>query len=167
MSLENFVVTDDIFASREKRFVNLIIDYISYYAFSFIIGIFLGILELLGLTGILTYLDTMGTIENLLFGIIIVTIYFFTFETMTQRTLGKYVSKTMVVLEDGSKPTPTDILLRSLCRFIPFEAFSFLGSEGRGWHDTISNTYVVDTEKFKAKIQAEDELDQIGMPQED
>ena len=69
-------------------------------------------------------------------------------------------------MEDGSKPIFQDIFLRSLCRFIPFEVFSFLGSEGRGWHDSMSNTYVVDIAKFEAKKKSQSELEQIGVAQE-
>jgi len=35
------------------------------------------------------------------------------------------------------------IVIRSLCRFIPLEAFSFLFNDGSGWHDTISSTKVI------------------------
>ncbi|WP_299556595.1 RDD family protein [Seonamhaeicola sp.] len=167
MNPQNFIVTPDIYASKEKRFVNMIIDVIAYYVLSFIVGILFGILELIGITGILDYIATMGPLGNLIFGIIIVGSYFTVFEVLTQKTLGKLISKTMVVLEDGSKPTTKDVLIRTFSRFIPFEAFSFLGSEGRGWHDSISDTYVVDTAKFKAKVKAENELDLIGVSQED
>jgi hypothetical protein len=34
-------------------------------------------------------------------------------------------------------------LIRTICRFIPFEAFSFFGQ--KGWHDSISGTNVVKT----------------------
>jgi len=50
---------------------------------------------------------------------------------------------TIVVDERGNKISFGKAALRSLCRIIPFEAFSFLGEEGRGWHDTITNTYVI------------------------
>ena len=71
-----------------------------------------------------------------------------------------------VVLEDGSLPSSTGYLKRSFSRMIPFEAFSFLGSEARGWHDTISKTYVVDIARFEAKKKSQNELDQIGVAQE-
>lgn len=167
MTEPNFIVTPDLYASKGKRIINLIIDSIGYYIFSFIIGILLGILELIGVSGILNYLETMNVAGSLIFGVIIVTSYFNIFEILTQRTLGKFISKTMVVLEDGSKPTSQDIILRSFCRLIPFEAFSFLGNDARGWHDSISNTYVVDIAKYEAKKKSQSELELIGKPQED
>jgi len=32
---------------------------------------------------------------------------------------------------------------RTLCRYIPFEPFSFLGNKPIGWHDSLSKTLVV------------------------
>jgi hypothetical protein len=36
-------------------------------------------------------------------------------------------------------------------RFIPVEIFSFFNSNSRGWHDTLSVTYVVNKHEFLAK----------------
>lgn len=79
------------------------------------------------------------------------------------RSIGKYFTKTKVVMEDGSVPKTTDIILRTLCRLIPFNAFSFFNDEARGWHDSMSDTYVVDIEKFEAKRNTQSELDMIGV----
>jgi uncharacterized RDD family membrane protein YckC len=45
---------------------------------------------------------------------------------------------------DGTKPTFQKIVIRSLVRIIPFEAFSLLSPNPRGWHDTLSDTIVID-----------------------
>lgn len=63
------------------------------------------------------------------------------FEALTGKTVLKFITKTHVVNMDGSKPTFKTIMLRNLCRFIPFNALSFLGN--RGWHDSVSKTQVV------------------------
>lgn len=140
----------------------MIIDIIGYYVLTFVIGIIFGLFALIGFDAPLNLIIGMDRIGELIFGIIITLIYFVTFEVLTQKSLGKLITKTKVVLEDGSKPAAKDIFLRSLCRFIPFEAFSFLGDKGRGWHDSISDTYVVDEIKFKAKKTTENELDLLG-----
>jgi len=67
--------------------------------------------------------------------------YFIFFEGIWQRTLAKFITKTKVVTEDGSKPSFLRILGRTFARFIPFDAISFLF--GRGWHDHLSKTLVV------------------------
>ena len=92
--------------------------------------------------------------------------YFLTELIFKGKSFGKLITKTRVVMEDGSNPTYLDYLKRSFCRLIPFEAFSFLGSEGRGWHDSVSKTYVVDEVRFEAKRNSQSELDQIGVSQE-
>lgn len=63
---------------------------------------------------------------------------------------------------DGSKPKFDEILIRALCRLIPLNAFSFLGDLGKGWHDTLSKTYVVDVVKFDSKQSTINNLEQIG-----
>lgn len=68
-------------------------------------------------------------------------------EALFQRTLGKMITGTCVVRADGTKPTFGQIVGRSFARFIPFEAFSFLGGKGFpvGWHDSLSGTRVITT----------------------
>ena len=64
------------------------------------------------------------------------------FESIWQRTPAKWLTKTKVVMTDGSKPNFLHILGRTLARYIPFEAFSFLFGP-IGWHDSLSRTLVV------------------------
>ena len=70
-------------------------------------------------------------------------IYYFIFELIFGVTLGKMITKTMVTDVFGNRPTFFSIFIRSLARLIPFEAFSFLSTTGRGWHDYFSGTYVI------------------------
>lgn len=73
--------------------------------------------------------------------------YYVFFESIWQRTITKWITGTKVVMNDGSKPPFSRILGRTLCRIIPFEAFSFLvDSHPVGWHDRISHTLVVPKE---------------------
>ena len=73
-------------------------------------------------------------------------VYYTVLEVISGRTLGKLLTGTKVVATNGSPASVGQILGRSLCRFIPFEAFSFFGGAGRpvGWHDSISKTRVVE-----------------------
>jgi uncharacterized RDD family membrane protein YckC len=71
--------------------------------------------------------------------------YYIIFEYFWGKTPGKFITKTRVVNEAGRPPSFMNIVGRTLCRFIPFEPFSFLGGNGStGWHDSISKTYVVE-----------------------
>ena len=163
MNQANFKVTPDLYASAGNRFVNLIIDVIIYYIISFILGLFLGFLSTIGIDGPLEFIISMGAIGNLIYGIVVFVLYYTVMETLTQKSLGKYVTKTIVVLEDGTKPKVKDIFIRSLCRNIPFDHFSFLGSDARGWHDSISETYVVNEKLYNEKRNSIDSIDKIGM----
>jgi uncharacterized RDD family membrane protein YckC len=72
--------------------------------------------------------------------------YYVVFEALLGKTIGKMVTKTKVVNMEGGKPSFLQIVVRSLVRFIPFEPFSFLGADATGWHDTMSDTRVINDE---------------------
>ena len=73
-------------------------------------------------------------------------LYTLIFEYYFFRTIAKVFTKTRVIREDGSAPGFRDILLRTLCRFIPFNEISFMFDAN--WHDKLSHTRVVtDTAK--------------------
>ena len=61
---------------------------------------------------------------------------------MRGKTIGKIITGTRAVRDDYTSITFKDALLRSLCRIIPFEPFSFLGGSN-GWHDTMTGTTVI------------------------
>ncbi|MEM8888193.1 MAG: RDD family protein [Bacteroidota bacterium] len=70
-------------------------------------------------------------------------IYYAFFEAMFQKTPGKFLTRTKVVTVDGGKPAAKEIFIRSISRYVPFEAFSFLSSDAVGWHDYWSRTRVI------------------------
>ncbi len=55
--------------------------------------------------------------------------------------LGNRTSKMVGVISFVPKIDWKDALLRSLCRLIPFEAFSYFG--GNLWHDKLTKTIVI------------------------
>lgn len=118
-------------ASQGRRFVNFLIDYI--LVIRFIIPFSVGVM--------FPYEDeTTWYIFTLLFTIL----YFFILETFTGKTLGKLITGTRVLNVLDEKPTAGQVIIRTLCRFIPFDAFSYLSKTPVGWHDSISKTYVVE-----------------------
>lgn len=129
-------------ASAGKRFGNYIIDIIAFWILIILLGVIYGVFL------VATDSDDVtadGSADVLLYIIVygIYFLYFYGMEAAFQKTLGKMITKTKVVTMDGQKPTNTNILGRTACRFIPFDAFSFLGSKAIGWHDSISKTYVI------------------------
>ena len=67
------------------------------------------------------------------------------------KSLGKFITGTMVVKEDGSLPTSNDFLKRNFSRIVPFDSLSFLGN--RGWHDSWSDTKVVKKKSYLEAIE--------------
>ncbi|MBI3217983.1 MAG: RDD family protein [Bacteroidetes bacterium] len=131
-------------ASQGKRFANHLLDIIFYLIFTFLFGIFLGVVFAILAPDLLTIFEEDNRLLNYLVTIIAGLIYYTGFEYLTGRTLAKFITKTRVVTIKGQKPEFETIFIRSLCRFIPFDALSFLGQDGIGWHDTISKTRVID-----------------------
>lgn len=75
--------------------------------------------------------------------LIIVCIYYSSFEYFKGQTVGKMVTKTQVVGIDGSKPSFLNILLRTILRFNPFDVFSYLFGNEQGTHDVLSKTKLI------------------------
>ncbi len=130
--------------SQGKRFANYLLDTIFALIFGVIMGFILGIVLALISPNLLNTIDFDSTIVNYLFNTVAFFLYYTLFESINGRSLAKYITKTMVVDENGEKPSFGTIMVRSLCRKIPFNAFSFLSSDESGWHDRFSNTRVVD-----------------------
>lgn len=151
-------------ASKEKRFLNFIIDIVVRAIFLVVLGITsIIILNEIG------YEDLAFEIENLddklieyAIEYVFLIVYFMLFETFTQQSIGKFITQTKVLKIDGSKPTVVDILKRTFSRIVPFEPFSFLGGSLTGWHDDWSNTVVVDLKKYTSEQLNASELDEIG-----
>jgi uncharacterized RDD family membrane protein YckC len=68
--------------------------------------------------------------------------YYVFMETTLQKTIGKFITKTHVIMKDGSKPKTYDIFRRTFCRIIPLDGFSFL-FDANGFHDKLSDTKVI------------------------
>lgn len=83
-----------------------------------------------------------GLLLQLLLTYAIILVYYTILETATRgRSIGKLVTGTIAITEDGSPFTFKHAFLRSLCRLIPFEPFSALGY--MPWHDKLTKTAVV------------------------
>ncbi len=124
---------DYVEANNGTRFINLVVDYVAFIVLAFLSGIVIG---LLGMGELL-----IGFGSNI-FGLVLMFVYYVGFESTLGATPGKMVTRTKVVDADGGPASFNQILGRTLSRFVPFEPFSFLGSD-RGWHDRWSNTRVV------------------------
>jgi uncharacterized RDD family membrane protein YckC len=136
-------------ASTSQRFCNFLIDGILVqYAMAFLGGIALGVVLLL--TSSEAAADygedsSPGLIVITYLMILLLDLAYFTLceKLFGGRTLGKLITGSKAVREDGTSLTWKDACLRSLSRMVPFEPFSALG--GAPWHDRWTKTTVVRT----------------------
>lgn len=136
-------MTDNLLtdATQNARIANSVIDLTAILILWFFI---ISILARLELHQIPIAKETGDLFEYFALGILIATFigYYVILESINQKTLGKIITKTKVVTNDGEKPSLARILMRTLCRLIPFEYFSYLVTVN-GLHDRLSRTRVV------------------------
>lgn len=83
-----------------------------------------------------------------IFSILILPFYYTIMEYKFQQTIGKMAMGYVVIDKYAQRPELSSIVIRSICRYVPFEAFSCLSDRG-GWHDRWSKTYVVTKEEMR------------------
>ncbi|HRH98415.1 MAG TPA: RDD family protein [Prosthecobacter sp.] len=133
-------------ASRSKRFLDYLIDRLV------VVGIICAIAKFTGYSrhvifghGGVTFLNGTQTMAD--FGYTYLAgflLYYTCFEGLFGRSVGKWITGTKVVGVAGTSLSFPKAALRSLCRLVPFEPFSFLGADATGWHDKWTCTRVVD-----------------------
>ena len=132
-----------VLAPSGKRFANYIIDVIVFYIAWKVFFYFLGLkiaMTMIGpddsvaaiyvkvfLMAIVFELGLMSAIEFLGGG----------------RSIGKLITRTRAVNDDGTPITFKTALFRRLSRMVPFEAFSALGPQTQPWHDRWTKTCVI------------------------
>ncbi len=124
---------------KGTRFLNYLLDLVVIIVLNMIVGLFLGILIGAFNPDLIYLFDSKAF--NYLIGAIVIFTYFTIIEGTTGTSLGKLITGTKVVDEDGKRPTLNTVMIRSVSRLVPFDNFSFFGDHG--WHDKWSNTKVV------------------------
>ncbi|WP_269234551.1 RDD family protein [Flavobacterium flavigenum] len=161
MSNSTYILDDKLLASSGSRFLNYILDIVVIIALIFALSFIFAVLaSLLDLNEFLLWMGNLSDWEGQLIFVVISIFYYSLTEGLFGRSLGKLITGTVVVDENGVKPSFGVILKRTLCRFIPFDVFSFLGS--RGWHDSISETYVVNKKDLENEVKLFHEFNLIG-----
>lgn len=135
-------------ASTGQRFLNFLIDnLLMRFGLSYLTGTFIGYL-LVSIDPDFAYrLFSDESSWNLIlisyiFGIFNYLIYYtFCEKIFRGYTLGKLITGTRAVRQDGGELTFKNAILRSICRLVPFEPLSAFGT--RPWHDEWTNTMVV------------------------
>ncbi len=141
-------------ASNGKRFANYILDMIGYYTLALIFGLVLGGI-LVATNPESSFFDdsdpsVSASLWESLLGIVLILVYYTGFEYLFKgKTLGKFITKTRAVTEDNQKMSLKTTFIRTLCRLVPFEAFSFFRDKPGGWHDDWSKTIVIDDKDWQ------------------
>lgn len=138
-------------ATSGKRLANYIIDLISYYVFMYFFS-YVIVAVSMDLAIIMYAEPEYG--GNRLLATLISLVFYGLFmglmETLFRgRSLGKLITGTIAVDEQGNRISGTTALLRGLCRAVPFNAFSALGDPCYPWHDKWTKTYVVSFRDFE------------------
>ncbi|MCF1423156.1 RDD family protein [Mangrovimonas futianensis] len=136
VKIEQKQKVDSNVVSSGIRFLHYIIDLIIFYLLILVIFIILGLFitptsdNYIG--GLLTFITIFGAFLT----------YYAVMEIKFQKTVGKFITKTKVVRIDGNKATTSEIIIRTICRLIPFDGISYLFVKN-GFHDYLSKTKVI------------------------
>ena len=143
---------DYIYASHRQRFANWIIDnFLLRLVISFTtVPIFINFVNIQSHGWEFTVTDAFGDSAFSEFTIyyIIASLHYLVYYILCEKlcrgyTLGKLISGTRAIRQDGRELNVMDVVRRSLVRIIPFEVFSGLNS--LPWHDSWTKTIVVET----------------------
>jgi uncharacterized RDD family membrane protein YckC len=135
-------------ATTTQRFLNFVIDNIfCRLALAYAMGYLVAAL-LVEVNPALLYdiVYEEGSAASYIFAYGIAILNWFFYYTICEKafrgyTLGKLITGTRAIRNDGSELTFKDAMLRSLTRMVPFEPFSALSD--RPWHDRWTKTTVV------------------------
>ncbi|MFD0939950.1 RDD family protein [Pedobacter boryungensis] len=138
-------------ANSGKRLANYLIDGTVYY----IIIVFISfIIEMLIPYSVSEM--NINRIEERLVGLVLYGLVMFLIEAAFQgKSLGKLITGTKAVKNDGGTLNMKDAFIRNFIRAIPFNALSALGTPCRPWHDSLSNTIVVDEKVLNLQLRKE------------
>jgi uncharacterized RDD family membrane protein YckC len=132
-------------ASGGKRFANYIIDLVVFYALFIGVNIIIVLVNPVALDSISEDESVGFNLLDRLLGLVLYGLYMFVIEALFKgKSLGKLITGTRAVNEDGSNVTAKTALLRGLSRAVPFNAFSALGTPSYPWHDKWTKSYVID-----------------------
>lgn len=141
-SYRNQVYVQEKTADIGLRLVNYLLDSVFIFLFVLFITLLIKYLPFLSSEETtLTYEENKFS-DSILY-ILLIYAYYFVLEVSTGRTFAKFITNTKVVTTELKKPTIGAILIRTLCRFIPLEPFSFISDDDLGWHDKLSKTAVI------------------------
>lgn len=139
-------------ASTGQRFLNYLIDgVLMQYGLSFLTGIVVAriVYYISPETAYNWFVERSDSFDILFSAYLISILNFLIYYTICEKafkgkTLGKLITGTKAVRNDGKELTFKDAILRTLSRVVPFEPFSIWFGNGL-WHDEWTKTMVIKT----------------------
>lgn len=158
-------VVDRNRSSKGIRLANLIIDrvviFLIFIAFGFFSSLIFSLFKIDFFINIVHKMSTVNRLTDIVITSSVYFLYLLLVEYFTKgRSIGKYITGSKVICIDGTEPTFKDYFIRNISRFVPFDVLSFLGENG--WHDSWSDTRVIDIKKYNAERQSKSEIDNLG-----
>lgn len=146
---EAYIDNHFVYATQGQRFLNWLIDnLLMRFGLTYLTGMGVGII--IGVMAPdffeeIAYSEGRGVTLSLL-GLLIAYVNYIIYYTLSEKlfkgyTLGKLVTGTRAIRQDGKELTFKDALLRSLSRCVPFEILS--GFSTLTWHDSWTDTMVI------------------------
>lgn len=138
------------YASQGQRFLNWLIDnLLMRFGLSYLTGMAIGmLLAVIAPEFLMRIAESQGRMTGDMFLLSVIVGYFnyIVYYTLCEKlfkgyTLGKIITGTRAIRQDGNELTFKDALLRSLSRCVPFEVLS--GFSTLTWHDSWTGTMVV------------------------
>lgn len=133
-------------ATKGQRFVNFLVDTIAMrWGLNYLISPAV-VYILIDLAPEWIYSINTRSVEFFLLSYLVWAINYLAYYPICEKafrgyTLGKLLSGTRAIREDGQELTMKDAFLRTISRLVPFEVFSGFGN--RPWHDSWTKTTVV------------------------
>ena len=146
---ESYIDNQFVYATQGQRFLNWLIDnLLMRYGLAYLTGMGVGLV--IGIAAP-DFFENISYSESIfsplwLIGILIAYLNYIIYYTLCEKlfrgyTLGKLITGTRAIRQDGGELTFRNALLRSLSRCVPFEVFS--GFNTLTWHDSWTDTMVV------------------------
>ncbi|MEP7238971.1 MAG: RDD family protein [Ferruginibacter sp.] len=149
LSGDAYIDNHFVYASQGQRFLNWLIDNILMrFGLAYLTGMGIGFILSIAAPDFLSNIANSDSPFGPLFflGIMIGYLDYIIYYTLCEKlfkgyTLGKVITGTRAIRQDGGELTFRNAILRSLSRCVPFEVFS--GFSTLTWHDDWTDTMVI------------------------
>ena len=146
---ESYIDNHFVYATQGQRFLNWLIDNVLLrFGLTYLTGMGIGFIIAVAAPDFFERMDhSSGRSASLyLIALLIVYMNYIIYYTLCEKlfkgyTLGKLITGTRAIRQDGKELSFRNALLRSLSRCVPFEVFS--GFSTLTWHDSWTDTMVI------------------------